>query len=249
MASELVSVTVADGKYTIREKAPYKWECLRYGEHWPAFDINGPDNLHIALAHEVDRLRKEAKASPAPTATDTGLVTPELRQEIFELAKDLFWRVDGNQRLWSSEEREIYGLRAAMQITRSQAEAIIAAKDARIAFLERVIADQETQIVKQSALEADNAAQAVRIKELEAALDSDPSGSDLWRYWSRKACEASQKYVDEVDRAEALEAKLAAAEKALEAARPYVEDYDTRRHNTGVDETLTQIDAVLGGKP
>ncbi|WP_210243971.1 hypothetical protein [Brucella melitensis] len=50
-------------------------------------------------------------------------------------------------------------------------------------------------------------------------------------------------------RAEALEAKLAAAEQALKTARPYVEDYDTRRHNTGVDETLTQIDAVLGGKP
>lgn len=46
-----------------------------------------------------------------------------------------------------------------------------------------------------------------------------------------------------------LEAKLAAAEQALKTARPYVEDYDTRRHNTGVDETLTQIDAVLGGKP
>lgn len=48
---------------------------------------------------------------------------------------------------------------------------------------------------------------------------------------------------------EALEAKLTAAEKALKSARPYVEDYDTRRHNTGVDETLTQIDAALGGKP
>ncbi|KAB2708295.1 hypothetical protein [Brucella intermedia] len=45
------------------------------------------------------------------------------------------------------------------------------------------------------------------------------------------------------------ETKLAAAEKALKTARPYVEDYDTRRHNTGVDETLTQIDAALGGKP
>ncbi len=57
MADELISVTLADGKYTIREHAPYKWECLRYGEHWAAF-ASGPDNLHIALAHEVDRLNK-----------------------------------------------------------------------------------------------------------------------------------------------------------------------------------------------
>lgn len=64
---------------------------------------------------------------------------------------------------------------------------------------------------------------------------------------------AQQRLLDIIEEAnddkEALEAKLAAAEKALEAARPYVEDYDTRRHNTGVDETLSQIDAVLGGKP
>lgn len=57
MADELISVTVEDGKYTIRERAPHQWECLRYGEPRPAF-VNGPDNLHMALAREIDALRK-----------------------------------------------------------------------------------------------------------------------------------------------------------------------------------------------
>lgn len=56
--SELISVTVADGKYTIQEKEAYRWECLRYGEPWSAYEGTGPNNLEIALAHEVDRLKK-----------------------------------------------------------------------------------------------------------------------------------------------------------------------------------------------
>ncbi len=107
-------------------------------------------------------------------------------------------------------------------------------------------------------LEADNAAKDARIKELEEALDSDPSGSDLWRYWSRKACEASQKYVDEVDRAEALEAKLAAAEKALEQFADHAKDRAVDaaewRNSDTVQIVVTIGDlrkarAVLGGKP
>jgi len=53
--SDLISVTVADGKYTMRQVGDGKWECLRYGEPWPAFEALH-DNLHIALATEVDRL-------------------------------------------------------------------------------------------------------------------------------------------------------------------------------------------------
>lgn len=56
--SDLVSVTLCDGKYTIRETETYKWECLRYGESWPAYEGSGPSNLEIALAHEVSRLNK-----------------------------------------------------------------------------------------------------------------------------------------------------------------------------------------------
>lgn len=57
--TDLISITLNDGKYTIRETEPYKWECLRHGEPWPAFKDRGPDNLHIALAHEVARLREK----------------------------------------------------------------------------------------------------------------------------------------------------------------------------------------------
>lgn len=51
----LTKVTVCDGKYTMQEHAPGRWEALRHGEHWPAM-ASGPDNLHVALAVEVDAL-------------------------------------------------------------------------------------------------------------------------------------------------------------------------------------------------
>lgn len=60
--TDLISITVADGKYTIRQHAPGKWEALRHGEHWPAM-ASGPDNLHVALAYQIDKLRADlAKA-------------------------------------------------------------------------------------------------------------------------------------------------------------------------------------------
>lgn len=52
----LINVTVEDGKYTIRQVAPGKWECLKYGEPWPAFEGRSPDNLHMALANRVAEL-------------------------------------------------------------------------------------------------------------------------------------------------------------------------------------------------
>lgn len=52
--SDLISVTVAGGKYTIRQTSNSEWECLRYGESWPAFEGKQPDNLHTALAYELD---------------------------------------------------------------------------------------------------------------------------------------------------------------------------------------------------
>lgn len=55
----LISVTICNGKYTIREKEPYKWECLRYGEPWEAYSDRGPNNLEMALAYEVSELRKK----------------------------------------------------------------------------------------------------------------------------------------------------------------------------------------------
>ncbi len=84
----------------------------------------------------------------------------------------------------------------------------------------------------------------VGIGDAEWDDDNQPK-FEAFRFYEEGLNEPSEFY----KRMKALEDRLAAAEKALEAARPYVEDYDTRRHNTGVDETLSQIDAVLGGKP
>lgn len=122
-------------------------------------------------------------------------------------------------------------------VTRSQAEELLSAERAKKEMLAESL---HIQIKRVNELEADNAALTARVKELERHISL--SETDHIRelrlqrglLWKEK---------------EALEAKLAAAEKALKTARPYVEDYDTRRHNSGVDETLTQIDAVLGGKP
>lgn len=91
---------------------------------------------------------------------------------------------------------------------------------------------------KLTQLEEQNAALTARVKELEDYFSECISNETFLEQDARR-----------VRQIEALEAKVAAAKKALKAARPYVEDYDTRRHNTGVDETLTQIDAALGGKP
>ncbi|WP_176074645.1 hypothetical protein [Brucella intermedia] len=74
-----------------------------------------------------------------------------------------------------------------------------------------------TDIRKQAkALEAKLAEKDARIKELEAALDSDPDGSGLWRFWSKKSIEANQQLRDKTKTLQSLEAKLEAAEKALE---------------------------------
>jgi len=194
-------------------------------------ELGGSDErigTNTALVINAPFLPKNTR--PAPAATDMGLVT---------VAKQ--WKVTAKN--WSGfkpeisepfDEREL--------VTRSQADELLAAeREAQQRLLDII---EEANDDKE-ALEADNAAKDARIKELEAALDSDPSGSDLWRYWSRKACEASQKYVDEVDRAEALEAKLAAAEKALE---PFVSFFNEamKGFTEGYAERTPSDKPVLG---
>ncbi|MDH0368019.1 hypothetical protein [Brucella anthropi] len=248
---------------------------------------------------------------PAPAATDTGLVTAELRQEIFELAKDLFWRVDGNQRLWSSEEREIYGLRAAMQIARSRAEELLAAERAENTRLQSendAQADQISElqmtpwpewatkvlavIRKRSgydgygdaiegvdlpaeldeciaAIEADNAAKDAAYKRLEQQAikdrklrDEAQSDADLWRF-SVDMGDHPSLLVKVWKQRKALEAKLAAAQEALEPFAAVLEDYDPDWEDDDVSAVLVvgsvthygitlgnfrKARAVLGGK-
>lgn len=140
-------------------------------------------------------------------------------------------------------------------VTRSQAEELLAAERAEKEMLAESL---HIQIKRVNELEADNAALTARVKELERVetelctsigLLEDKLNAANGKIEALVQSLAYETAHEATKRAEALEAKLAAAEQALKTARPYVEDYDTRRHNTGVDETLTQIDAVLGGKP
>lgn len=64
-----------------------------------------------------------------------------------------------------------------------------------------------------------------RIRELEAALDHDPDGSGLWRYWSSKSSEIAQKLVEEIDRAEVAEARASALQALLDEVGEVIEPF------------------------
>jgi len=158
---------------------------------------------------------------PAPAATDTGLVTVAT--------------------VWPEGEL----------VTRSQAEAII--RDLETKILEAAISDrlddagaplswQERAEIAEgiiSDLKADNAAKDARIKELEELLAKFADKGTL------------QALKDANDRAEALEAKLEAAEKALE---PFANAADGRKSKSVTGSVcfsqhyLLAARAVLGGK-
>jgi hypothetical protein len=55
-SGDLLCVTVADGKYTVKQDASGRLTALRYGEPWR--DCVG-DGLICALAYEVDNLREQ----------------------------------------------------------------------------------------------------------------------------------------------------------------------------------------------
>ncbi len=55
-SSDLLSVTVYDGKYTVIQENTGNVKALRYGEEWR--DCCG-DGLILALAQEVQSLREE----------------------------------------------------------------------------------------------------------------------------------------------------------------------------------------------
>ncbi len=139
-------------------------------------------------------------------------------------------------------------------VYRSQAAELLAAERAKKEMLAESL---HIQIKRVNALEADNASLTTRVKELKKELENggrvkgvNTQYANALAYLEMTEDDDPEEFAKRIwDELKALEAKLAVAEKALKTARPYVEDYDTRRHNTGVDETLTQIDAALGGKP
>lgn len=56
--SDLINVSVENGKYTVIQDKRGRLHAFRYGEPWR--DLCG-DNLVYALAAEVERLREELK--------------------------------------------------------------------------------------------------------------------------------------------------------------------------------------------
>ncbi|WP_180881374.1 hypothetical protein [Brucella sp. 191011898] len=126
-------------------------------------------------------------------------------------------------------------------VARSQAEELLAAKDE---IIER---HREAQVILSKQLNeviADNAAKDARIKELEQSRAEILNQQDKgWR--------------DLQTRAEALEAKLAAAEKALERAEFGFDQIHQSLMNNGPKQAsgevtaffLAETRAVLGGKP
>jgi hypothetical protein len=60
--TDRLNVTVANGKYTYVQREDGSSTALRYGGNWPAFDMAPPDNLHHALAAEVQALRDGLQA-------------------------------------------------------------------------------------------------------------------------------------------------------------------------------------------
>lgn len=62
MTEDILNVTVSEGKYTLIIDEKGRAKARRYGEPWPAFEGQSPDNLHISLAWEVKSLRDELAA-------------------------------------------------------------------------------------------------------------------------------------------------------------------------------------------
>jgi len=167
---------------------------------------------------------------PAPAATDTGL----------ETVAQAYVNEDGE----CEEIAWIKGFRPHQEfiqlVTRSQAEGLLAAERAeKRIWMEKAAIEAE----RVERLEADNAALAARINDLE---EGRVEFADHYDNISR----------DLQIRNEALEAKLAAAEKALEGLREKGRkvldvlkawEDDSDLINSG--EIVADFRAVLGGKP
>ncbi|KAB2680370.1 hypothetical protein [Brucella pseudintermedia] len=237
----------------VSELKPWRYE-IKYGPDGEDSYSWVYDDQGVMVApmrtHKAKEVVDAMNTRPAPAATDTGLetvagvsISKKFYDHLDALAGYFIARPPTPDhefvRVCNGDLRKLNeflnNINSDELVTRSQAVELLAAERARyVEASQRATNEESLRDTMHRGLrrwkeraekaEADNAALTARVKEMEEALDSDPSGSDLWRYWSRKAREASQKYVDEVDRAEALEAKLAAAEKALEPFADHAND-------------------------
>ena len=198
-----------------------------------------------ATVHNIwHAMTAKLPSPPAPAATDTGLETVGKTTEIDIL--------DANN--CSIGPGRLFGIsnnKASIElVTRSQAEELLAAERARSVYWAGQCGELFSKVED---LKADNAAQAARIKELEDRLEFDPGGGDRI-----DALESALEFSRHGR--ECVEAKLAAAEKALEFYRDSFK-YHPKRTSTGINvsewkPTQALLDdcgetarAVLEGKP
>ena len=225
---------------------------------------------------------------PAPAATDTGLVTvawqrkhptegwmdcreediPHYQdhgQEIRELsprsqAGAIIAELQAKAKDYREYSERLEKRLENEEVTRSQAEELLAAERAENARLMKINEDHCRAVNTLTTdgarldgiirdLKSDNAAKDARIKELEKAIDH--SEGDYWRFLHNQCLELGKART-------ALVAKLAAAEKALEPFADHAKDRAVDaaewRNSDTVQIVVTIGDlrkarAVRGGKP
>lgn len=83
-------VTIENGKYTLGQHANGRLYALRHGKPWEAFEANPPDNLHLALAQEVERLQEQLKAQVSIQSIDATSALALSPEEFAKWRKDWF---------------------------------------------------------------------------------------------------------------------------------------------------------------
>jgi len=187
--------------------------------------------LYTELMLQAAELLDEKNASPAPAATDTGLETVAWQ----DFVPSTGWVASSPSSI-AKDKREL--------VTRPQAEELLAAKDKQMALAETSMLEMHQELNKLEADNAalihdlnrikdhetelvnDNAALTARVKELEAEryklAYAITGGEDAPGYLDSLCVETlvevardnTRRWFAETDRAQALEAKLAAAEKS-----------------------------------
>lgn len=219
---------------------------------------NCPDGDCLAAKIDFSPEKIATATRPAPAATDTGLVTVAFQHRRIDK-----YGVVGD---WRPYKRDLFGsdrIESRELVTRSQAEELLAAERAKTERWHKKAMDAGVIVHSDGTtshpmrkelddLKTDNAAKDARVKELEADVKREAQSST----------HNAQDCLDEQLRAEALEAKLAAAEKALEPFAEYCGDHFDKDFdgNPLPDEQkvgwiylnyghFRKARAVLGGKP
>ncbi|MFK4060776.1 hypothetical protein [Brucella anthropi] len=204
---------------------------MRDGKAPPLFPrVEGPHSVTIRYGVWEDDLFALATAAlqnstrPAPAATVTGLVTVgfQCSSNAVEWCETLIPKV-----------REQHGYKIREVVTRSQAEELLAAERAEKEMLRGLLTSATYDLARANdecgALTIDNAAKDARIK--------------AFVEYEQEAEGVKELYLGQI---EALEAKLAAAEKVREAAIELDEAISDDFNIFGAQQKLR---AALGGKP